>query len=648
MDERFLELFRFPKNLYADGSPVLLEAGVLLKDSKTQRILAQMKWQNVHEKAIKGVRLIMNLKGIDGSVIYPSFEYSYLDLDVKTGGEFGSRVPVFMPDDQVREMNLLGVTVFFSDGSSYTTDRAEWSALPEQEKIENRLQFAERIRQWYIQVGPNSGFVPVYTRGLYRCTCGASNPGSARQCVFCQRPYEMLREYLDEAKLDNLVQERLRRQEEARLAEEARKREEEEQRRKALEEQERQKRLAAKKRRRTTLIVLAVFALLIGAAVAFFTLLLPKLKYNKAMSYIAAGDYESGYAILEEIGDYQAIKENKYDRVKKLIEAENYDEAYKILAEFKDFDAIADNKIDRAIEFINREKLEDGYQLLLEVLTVSGFSEEIYEKAQKALDSLGEKKIERASILFDNKKYTEGYNLLQEVLATDRISTGVYERAQEVLLEIPASAYYLFNVGDIVTYGTYEQDNKTSNGKEAIEWIILEKREDKMLVISRYALDCQPYDSNWPAWQDENSWDDETNPVYSVTWENCSLRKWLNDTFMTQAFDTEEQKKILVTTLFPNEDSSYYVGAKGGQTKDKVFLLSSTEYENFESYLDYKNKGTEYCYAQGAYKSKGGTCRWWLRTPLWFAYEGDSDDSNLNVSDDQLAVRPAMWISIDP
>ena len=45
------------------------------------------------------------------------------------------------------------------------------------------------------------------------------------------------------------------------------------------------------------------------------------------------------------------------------------------------------------------------------------------------------------------------------------------------------------NVGDIIVVGTYEQDNNTSNGKELIEWLVLAKENNRVLVISDKALD---------------------------------------------------------------------------------------------------------------------------------------------------------------
>lgn len=117
------------------------------------------------------------------------------------------------------------------------------------------------------------------------------------------------------------------------------------------------------------------------------------------------------------------------------------------------------------------------------------------------------------------------------------------------------------NVGSYVTFGAYEQDNKKSNGKEDVEWLVLAKESNKILVISKYALDCQQF-----------------NTCYTdvITWEICSLREWLNGAFINNAFSAEEQAMIPTATVSAdkNPDSST---DPGNATQDKVFLLSITE-----------------------------------------------------------------------
>lgn len=69
-------------------------------------------------------------------------------------------------------------------------------------------------------------------------------------------------------------------------------------------------------------------------------------------------------------------------------------------------------------------------------------------------------------------------------------------KAQNMRLENPSIVFKICQVGDCVEFGTYEQDNDASNGKEAIEWLVLEVQNGKILIISKYGLDCRPYNTD--------------------------------------------------------------------------------------------------------------------------------------------------------
>ena len=47
--------------------------------------------------------------------------------------------------------------------------------------------------------------------------------------------------------------------------------------------------------------------------------------------------------------------------------------------------------------------------------------------------------------------------------------------------------------GEEVEFGRYEQDNVLENGKEAIEWLVVDVQPEKALLVSQYGLDCKPY-----------------------------------------------------------------------------------------------------------------------------------------------------------
>ena len=186
-------------------------------------------------------------------------------------------------------------------------------------------------------------------------------------------------------------------------------------------------------------------------------------------------------------------------------------------------------------------------------------------------------------------------------------------------------------VGDYVLFGSYEQDNNTANGKEDIEWLVLAKEGDRVLLISSYALFCQPYNASYA----------------SVTWETCSLRTWLNGTFLNAAFSESEIAVIPSVTVSAEEDP-------GHSTTDKVFLLSITEANKYFSSGNARQcQGTAYCYAQFADNAGSGNCGWWLRSPGGNAYAtayvrsgGSVSSEGRNVKSDDITVRPALWVNL--
>ncbi len=108
-------------------------------------------------------------------------------------------------------------------------------------------------------------------------------------------------------------------------------------------------------------------------------------------------------------------------------------------------------------------------------------------------------------------------------------------------------------------FGSYEQDNDLSNGSEPIEWVVLDRDGSKVLLASRYILDCRLFN--------------ETSEPED-TWENCSLRAWLNGEFLEKAFTADEQAAILITELDNSADKEKDFGwnIDENNTMDRVFV----------------------------------------------------------------------------
>jgi hypothetical protein len=178
-----------------------------------------------------------------------------------------------------------------------------------------------------------------------------------------------------------------------------------------------------------------------------------------------------------------------------------------------------------------------------------------------------------------------------------------------------------------VVMGQYEQDNDTENGKEAIEWLVIDRNEDgsAYLLVSDMILE-------WMM------------PSSTAPWQNGTLRTFLRDTFYEGAFSDEERNAIRLTALGDVETSDY------------VFLLNQEELQLLATAEYYAGKLTEYTTEQqeqnpsdrkanlGAYSSYP----YWLRAAdsyqgLIITYSGRTNIQKPSALV-YAGLRPAMWV----
>ena len=182
-------------------------------------------------------------------------------------------------------------------------------------------------------------------------------------------------------------------------------------------------------------------------------------------------------------------------------------------------------------------------------------------------------------------------------------------------------------VGSTVVFGSYEQ----GEGQVPIEWTVLDRQEDRALLLSKYALDAMPF-------HEVEDW--------NVTWADCTLRSWLNGDFLTNAFSEEERARIIPVTN---------TTANAPDTQDSVFLLSLDELNTY--LLEEESRiaeATEYAAAQGGRVSRTtGKTYWWLRTKatpddaaLIVKYDGTVNEFGDSMEAAIYTVRPAVWVSL--
>ena len=191
------------------------------------------------------------------------------------------------------------------------------------------------------------------------------------------------------------------------------------------------------------------------------------------------------------------------------------------------------------------------------------------------------------------------------------------------------ASYANKQVGERFEFGRYPQGE---NGEvKPITWRVLRRGRDSLLVISEYGLDAKPY-----------------NTVRkSITWSECTLRRWLNGEFLQKAFNAQEQSLIKVSSLSNNA---------GPSTEDRLFLLSIDEVKSlFAGDNDRTAKPTAYAIINDAWVSDNvaytGNAWWWLRSRSCndnYAADVDADGyiHDCLVDNASAAVRPAFRIAI--
>ena len=377
------------------------------------------------------------------------------------------------------------------------------------------------------------------------------------------------------------------------------------------------------------------------------------------MSGEIISNYESAIKLLERISGWKDADERVYACQKKIEEIKAKQEAERLERERKT--EIARKEAERKAKRNKKIAIitapiacaviaflivlnsviipNNKYNNAVALMDAGNYSEAI--TAFEALDGykdsatkLTECKYNDAITLMDAGNIVEAYEALVALEgykdSTDK-ANSIYDKYKVEKLKVA-------KVGDYVFFGAYEQDNNTSNGKEDVEWLVLEVKDGKALVISKYALDCKDYNTSFT----------------DVTWETCTLRKWLSNDFLGSAFSTEEKAMIPTVAVSADKNPDYSTNP-GNATQDQVFLLSITEFNKyFSSDSARQCKPTDYAVANGALESDSGNCWWWLRSPGFNQYNfasvsdvGDVDAYGFDVYFDYFAVRPALWIDLN-
>ena len=369
-------------------------------------------------------------------------------------------------------------------------------------------------------------------------------------------------------------------------------------------------------------------------------------KYDAALALMTAGQYDEAIEAFTAIADYRdsavqieacktAILDGKYAAAAALMNEGKYDEA---IAAFAAIETHRDSaaQIKACKTAINEEKYKAAMALMASGKydeAIEAFSElGVYKDSRKQIEvcetAILDGKYNDAVGLMEKGYYAEAYKAFMAL--NDHKDSMI--RAREIYLTYLNPTLQNAVVGQYITFGVYEQDNNIPNGQEPIEWLVLNKQDNRVFVISRYSLEYMEFDQ-LPG---------------KESWEKCSLRKWLNEDFYQEAFD------VVQRTMIPRVK----IDVETGNSWDQVFLLSINEANRY-----FSSNEARMCQAS-AYVLRRWNSNMQKELPWWLRTDGSENVTrNKNIANVlsngmiselgsityyEKAVRPAMWINLEP
>ncbi len=180
-----------------------------------------------------------------------------------------------------------------------------------------------------------------------------------------------------------------------------------------------------------------------------------------------------------------------------------------------------------------------------------------------------------------------------------------------------------------IPFGRCVQNKK--DALDPLEWIVLSKKNDQLLLLSRRGISCKEFDY--------------FGHYIGTSWSESGIREWLNSVFFDNVFNQEEKNTILKCDYseFGNENNS----------KTYVFLLSDDQIKKYLSQEEEQCFLTPLAAAQNPDYLEADLntpCSWWINK------SGSKQNkvcicgatmSEADCTDSNIAVRPAIIVDLN-
>ena len=303
MSERYSKVFSLPENFYAEGAPVIIAAGALLKDNQTGWVVAQLKLRNISPKTIKAATVCLFPMNTAGQPLGDAVRYEYLDLSSTRDTDFGSKSAIPMPDKTTRYFSAAVVEVIFTDNSVWNANDAAWETLKSPEDLTSRLD-SEMVKQFRIEYGSGAKNFLLEQKDLWYCVCGTVNHREEKACHSCRKAICDLRgidlDALEEHKEQRVARER--------------------------EQAARETAVAREKARKIKKIALPIVAVVVVFLLLLNPVIIPSVKYWDAEMLSNRGETAKAAIAFDKLGSFRDSRQRSFAQWERVAKRKTIDE----------------------------------------------------------------------------------------------------------------------------------------------------------------------------------------------------------------------------------------------------------------------------------------------------------------------------------
>lgn len=333
MNDRFSKLFSIPSNLYTENSPLLITAGVLLKDNSTQKILVQLKLKNLIEKNIIALNVSINGYSLTNELTDNITNYQMLDFNAGYRVEFGQKSPIFLANNNTRSYTIRINEVVFADKTTWICDDdAEWLPIPEQLKLSEYFKDQEISEQYKRETNKSAVFRPTEYKDLWLCCCGSINKNDKTHtgCSSCVTQKDKIFKCLDiETLKNNNASYKLE-----------------------LSKQQEKEKAETTKKKRKIILLSSISVIIIIMLIITFSISnsIQANKYEHAINLLEQENYAEAISVFSDLNHYKDSYEMKYaisyyqnneicDCIQSLMNTYNYNASRVLLAKIARVDS---------------------------------------------------------------------------------------------------------------------------------------------------------------------------------------------------------------------------------------------------------------------------------------------------------------------